>query len=367
MAAPASRRTLLLLHGLVHLPALASGSSPPCPAWVALRQCSVQVDPLASPQELFAATELRRWLGNVTGSPWQGAEFGAPVLINAGAAKPNMMYVKSGAQAPDDPRAIITEEKGNGAGRTNLYETSNGGLSWHSASQHVSTTLPLIKTALVPAAGGWHDLAYWLQMAETSGLNRPLHVVNATGVQYLRHNASGWFMSRHEAQRVTFDLGEHTVWRAKAAGTTIEEGPFLLDQMDASVVCGLPDKSCLVLVTVQWGGNPASWAIPSTSVVAFRAVAPFVNWTLRGVVGNASKFQGSQDGYSEGPNENAVVLLPDNHTLMAVWRNEAQGPPATTVATECQECSYTRALSTDLGASQTHILCKVERTLRYAY
>ena len=97
------------------------------------------------------------------------------------------------------------------------------------------------------------------------------------------------------------------------------------------------------------GGNPASWAITSDSIIALAARAPFTEWRFRGVVGNASQFQGARDGYSEGPNENALVLLADNKTLLAVWRNEAEAPPATTPATACDECSYTRALSTDRG------------------
>eukprot|EP01045_Picozoa_sp_COSAG04_P001370 COSAG04_NODE_45_length_31617_cov_47.863284_11_plen_166_part_00 len=43
------------------------------------------------------------------------------------------------------------------------------------------------------------------------------------------------------------------------------------------------------------------------------------------------------------------MLLADNKTLLAVWRNEAEAPPATTPATACDECSYTRTLSTDRG------------------
>ena len=62
------------------------------------------------------------------------------MLINANAAKPNMMYAKSGAQAPDDPRAIIVEEKGNGAQRSNVYETADGGGTWEKLSRPTNAT-----------------------------------------------------------------------------------------------------------------------------------------------------------------------------------------------------------------------------------
>ena len=120
--------------------------------------------------------------------------------------------------------------------------------------------------------------------------------------------------------------------------------PLFLDLACASC-CSSADPASVP----SGGGNPASWAITSDSIIALAARAPFTEWRFRGVVGNASQFQGARDGYSEGPNENALVLLADNKTLLAVWRNEAEAPPATAPAGACDECSYTRALSTDRG------------------
>eukprot|EP01052_Picozoa_sp_SAG31_P009915 SAG31_NODE_531_length_14413_cov_7.712659_17_plen_688_part_00 len=110
-----------------------------------------------------------------------------------------------------------------------------------------------------------------------------------------------------------------------------------------------PDGECVLAVTVQWGGNPSSWAITSDSIIALVAQPPYIAWHFRGVVANASQYRGARDGYSEGPNENAMVLLPDNETLMLVFRDESEGPPATTSESACDECSYTRVTSTSRG------------------
>ena len=94
------------------------------------------------------------------------AHFGRPVLINAGAAKPQMMYLRGGVQAPEDPQAILIEEKGNsldwGSVGGRVYATADGGRSWSLAWNITTAGQRGFKTVMVPAGGGAvHDLAFW--------------------------------------------------------------------------------------------------------------------------------------------------------------------------------------------------------------
>ena len=84
-------------------------------------------------------------------------------------------------------------------------------------------------------------------------------------MQYYSHGSSGWSAWRNESQRVTFDLGGHEVWHAKAAGTTITQPAFALDQMDASVAI-LPDGECVVIAMVQCECMPSPSAARSCLV-----------------------------------------------------------------------------------------------------
>eukprot|EP01045_Picozoa_sp_COSAG04_P001368 COSAG04_NODE_45_length_31617_cov_47.863284_9_plen_186_part_00 len=109
-------------------------------------------------------------VGATGGARQQGLSvlFGRPVLINDGAAKPQMMYLRGGVQAPDDPRAILIEEKGNsldwGSVGGRVYATADGGRSWRLAWNITTAGQRGFKTVMVPASGGAgavHDLAFW--------------------------------------------------------------------------------------------------------------------------------------------------------------------------------------------------------------
>ena len=138
---------------------------------------------------------------------------------------------------------------------------------------------------------------------------------------------------------MTFDLGpDHYAWV-----TTKMEGLFAFNLAQ----CGsatLPDGSMLVTAQVQWGQGSTSHATKTApvSLVVFRAVAPFLEWKLHGVVANASQFPTGFHGYGEGANENSILRI--GETLLVVFRDDDQLGQFDT-----SSCNYTSVRSTDLG------------------
>jgi len=88
----------------------------------------------------------------------------------------------------------------------------------------------------------------------------------------------------------------------------------------------LADGSLLMSIVVYWGGSHASpnknVSQTASSVVAFRSLDGFV-WNYTGTILDAAQVPESE----EGPNQNDLVLLADNQTIMCVMRvDSGEGP-----------------------------------------
>lgn len=153
---------------------------------------------------------------------------------------------------------------------------------------------------------------------------------------YFGLDATGRWRWKQVNETVTFDLGQHTAW---ATGKPDGLYAFSLRQCDSVT---LPDSSILVTAQIQWGGgDPADSKTSPVSLVVFRAtVAPFLRWTLHGIVANASQYPTGFHGYGEGANENTITLLPDKKTLLVVFRDDDQLGTFDTDA-----CNYTAVRS----------------------
>eukprot|EP01052_Picozoa_sp_SAG31_P009916 SAG31_NODE_531_length_14413_cov_7.712659_18_plen_228_part_00 len=207
-------------------------------------------DLLAFLRLLNAATGVRDAAELLHGAS-PALSFAPPVLINAdvdgygkggGGKRRGMMYLRGGAQAPRDRSSILIEEKGNsvdwGDVGSVVYSTTDGARSWRPAWNVSVPGERAFKTVLVPTIDGQglHDLAFWPKAAGAFPLDERISAISASGVQYYRHSraAGKWELSWQAAENITFDLAGHQVWRAKAAGTTIEQ----------------PGKGCYFLVCV---------------------------------------------------------------------------------------------------------------------
>ena len=107
---------------------------------------------------------------------------------------------------------------------------------------------------------------------------------------------------------------------------------------------GLPDGSLVMSVVVYWGGAHASSnrtvRETATSVVAFRSRDGY-SWGYAGTILDAASLPQSE----EGPNQNDLVLLADNRTLMCVMRVDSGEGPTMRYA------PLVRSFSTDWGAT----------------
>ena len=292
-------------------------------------------------------------------------QFSPPVLIDNSSA-PRMMYVKGGAQSQSDPAAVLIGVNAGdiGAAGEATFSTRNGGRSWEKAWNVTVDGQLALQTVIVPGARGQdvqHDLVLgsgpWGTLNRTRfPISKRVSSLRAAGVSHFSYSKErGWNATYRRQQEVTFDLSGHQIWTGKAKlpigpAPPIVEPPIQLDQMGASAA-RLPDGSMVLAAVVTWGGNPASVDIVSQSIAAFRSDPPFLEWKLCGVVANASQFPGAWPrgldgansqghGYNAGPNENAMVLLGDNKTLMLLFRDQAETPPAVPPTGTCLNCAY---------------------------
>jgi hypothetical protein len=109
----------------------------------------------------------------------------------------------------------------------------------------------------------------------------------------------------------------------------------------------LPDGSLVMSVIVYWGGAHASPNATvretATSVTAFRSRDGGYGWDYAGTILDAAGYPQSE----EGPNQNDLVLLADNRTLMCVMRvDSGEGP-------SMRYEPLVRSFSTDAGVTWT--------------
>eukprot|EP00937_MAST-01D_sp_MAST-1D-sp2_P001797 g1797.t1 len=133
--------------------------------------------------------------------------------------------------------------------------------------------------------------------------------------------AGGAFSTRRLAQRVAF----HGLPDAVTCGTPqhLFGCPFRTDGIGHVALRG---GVRVMTVVVFWGGAHASTnksvAKMATSVVAFRSSDGY-SWAYAGTVLDAAGVPSSE----EGPNQNDLVLLADNRTIMCVMRvDSGEGP-----------------------------------------
>lgn len=271
--------------------------------------------------------------------------FSAPVMVLSSGPK-GVGYADQGFSL-DEQHLWAPREHAGGlpwSSGPSQYVSSDAGATWKPAP----VDMPMIGSPFVirvnatPGAAwpvrdlgqkmGWQIDDGW-QKGQRLSVFRSVGHTTHYGVQNQRWR---W---KQVNETVVFNLTGHTAWSTKQPNGLY---PFSLRQCDS---VRLPDESMLVTAQIQWGGgDPADTKTSPTSLVVFRAVAPFLHWDLRGIVANASQYPTGFHGYGEGANENSIALLPDNKTLLVVFRDDDQ-----LGAFNTDTCNYTTVRSTDFG------------------
>lgn len=320
------------------------------------------------PLLLTLAVPLARLLAVGAG----GVTFSPPVLITplhsfVGGKEVDWHtgYSDLGARLSDDH---IIWQTGNGGGNAleygaPIYESTNGGASWVQAAIHDS---PIINSVIPDptaqkvglAVRGWGQLAAdpcspnrshqpndlnqtWSRMDSTSCWQEPCEPPVTFGITPSNGALS---LTNFSGGTLSIDFLGHEVWCFNQT-----EHPAIT--LSVSGATALSDGSWLQTLAVFWGGgkakpdspgaaasaaHPFSWGnfsscsningrvpidwtpyFPQTSIIALHASPPFTNWTLHGVVANASDYPCA----TEGPIEHDIVRLVDGR-LMTIFRTD---------------------------------------------
>lgn len=197
--------------------------------------------------------------------------------------------------------------------------SADGGKTWDPVleGERVEGDAPGYHAVVLAAPGALHNMGNITNVADRDARYTSFH---SDFVQVFQVQA-GVFSTHSLTRNVSFQGLPYPV--SCGSGAHLFGCPFRTDGIGH---VKLPDGSLVMSIVVYWGGAHASTNKTvrdvATSVVAFRSHDGY-SWQYAGTILDAAGLPTSE----EGPNQNDIVLLADNRTLMCVMRvDSGEGP-----------------------------------------